>query len=242
MIYRRVIRLSSAALLAALVLGCGEDDLPTDPEPSLEVTPLFTGIIEGTTVQLTATLNGTVVPVTWVSSHPNRASVSPGGLVTGLDPCVGAPVTTPACSSNLVSITATLTSDPTQMRSSSVTVTAPTLLTSGVPVTGVAGTGPRGSSRLWKIIVPAGADNLRVTLTGGTGDADLFINHGTPPRVVGTLQANPPPTVANASHSSEAGANAELISVNSPTPGTWFVMLYLWDPYAGATLTATVTP
>jgi len=123
-----------------------------------------------------------------------------------------------------------MTSDAARLRSASVTVTAPPTLTSGVAVTGLSSTAARGSTRLWKIIVPAGKTNLSVTLSGGTGDVDLYIRQGTPP------------TVSSFACASENGGNNELCSVNNPAAGTWYVMLGLWDPYSGVTLRATVTP
>lgn len=218
MTHRNVIRLVSTALLAAFVAGCGDDyEGPTDTGPYLEVTPLFTGILEGSTVQMTATLDGEPVPVTWASSNTAAATVSPTGLVTGVG-------------GGFAAITATMSSDPTRLRSASVTVTAPPTLTSGVPVTGLSSTAARGSTRLWKIIVPAGATNLRVTLSGGTGDVDLYIRQGTPP------------TFSSYACASENGGNTELCNITNPAAGTWYVMLGLWDPYSGVTLTATVTP
>ena len=218
MIRSSVFRLFSGVLLAALVVGCGDDyESPTDTGPYLQVTPLFTGILEGSTIQLNATLAGQAVPVTWASSNTAAATVSPTGLVTGVG-------------GGFAAITATMTSDAARLRSASVTVTAPPTLTSGVAVTGLSSTAARGSTRLWKIIVPAGKTNLSVTLSGGTGDVDLYIRQGTPP------------TFSNFACASENGGNNELCSVNNPAAGTWYVMLGLWDPYSGVTLTATVTP
>lgn len=215
MTHRNVIRLFSGALLAALVLGCGDDE-PTAPSgPFLVVAPLFSGLLEGSTAQLTATFDGQPAAVTWSSNNTAVITVTPAGLVTG----VGA---------GNAAATATLVSDPTQLRSASFTVTSPPTLTSGVPVTGLASSAARGTTRLWKVIVPAGATNLSVTLSGGTGDVDLYIRQGTPP------------TFTTYACASENGGNSELCSVANPTAGTWFVMLGLWDPYTGVTLTATV--
>jgi hypothetical protein len=217
MTHRTVIRFFSGALLMALVLGCGDDE-PTAPSgPFLTVAPLFRGMIEGTTQQLTATINGEPVAVTWASSNTAVITVTPAGLVTA----VGA---------GRAAATATLVSDPTQLRSASLEVTSPPLLTSGTNVAVPAGTGARGTQRLYKIVVPTGATSLSISLSGGTGDVDLFIQEGSPP-------SN---TVYDCS--SENGGNSENCTIANPTPGTWFVMLYLWDPYAGVTLTPVVTP
>ena len=216
MTHRTVIRFSSGALLMALVLGCAEDP-PTVPEgPFLEVTsPGFFGLLEGSTQQLSATLDGQPATVTWESSNTAVITVTPAGLVTA----VGA---------GNAAATATLTSDPSQKRSASFQITSPPTLTSGTPVTALASTAARGTTRLWKIIVPAGATSLSVTLSGGTGDVDLYVRQGTPP------------TFTTYACASENGGNSELCTIASPVAGTWFVMLGLWDPYSGVTLTATV--
>lgn len=217
MTHRTVIRLFSGALLAALVLGCGDDE-PTAPSgPFLTVTPLNKGLIEGTTQQMTATIDGAPVAVTWASNNTAVITVSPAGLVT-------------AIGAGNAAATATLTSDPSQLRSASFQVTSPPTLTSGTAVAVPAGTGARGTERLYKIIVPTGATSLSISLSGGTGDVDLFIQEGSPP-------SN---TVYDCS--SESGGNTENCTITNPTPGTWFVMLYLWDPYAGVTLTPAITP
>ncbi len=221
MIRSSVLRLFSAALLTAFLPACSDDEVPTATEgPSLQVTPLFTGILEGSTVQLTATFAGATVPVTWESSNTAAATVSPTGLVT-------------AVGGGFAAVTAKMSSDPSKIRSASITVTAPPTLTSGVAVTGIGSSGARGSTLLYKIIVPAGATNLSVTLRDGTGDVDLYINRGTPPN---------PASSSGYTCASFNGGNTEVCDQPNPAAGTWYVLLELWDPYSGVTLTATVTP
>lgn len=220
MIPRPVIRLFSGALLAFLALGCSDDEGPTGTEgPFLEVTPLFTGILEGSTVQLTATLAGEEVPVTWESNNTAAATVSSTGLVRGVG-------------GGFAAITARMTSDPTKIRSSSITVTSPPTLTPGTPITGISSSGARFSTRLYKIIVPTGATSLTVNLSGGTGDVDLYINPGTPPD----------PATGEYACASFNGGNTEVCTEPNPTPGTWFILLELWDPYSGVTLSGSITP
>lgn len=219
MTHRSVIRLSGI-LLAALVLGCGDDD-PVAPEVPFDVTPVFIGIDQGSTLQLTATLDGQPVPVTWASSNTAIATVSPTGLVTGV--AVG-----------LTPVTATLTSDPTRLRSSSITVLAVfgTGLTSGVPVTGLSSSGAAGSSVLYRIFVPTGATSLLVTTRGGPGDLDLFVRQGTPPTTA----------AGGFSCVSEGGTNDETCTYAAPASGTWYILLVQFAPYSGVTLTATRSP
>lgn len=213
MMHRSAVSLS-CALLAALVVGC-DDDRPSGPdEPGLVVTPAFRGVPETDTVRLSATFNGQPVTVTWESQDPTVATVSATGLVTGLKP-------------GFTAITARAPDQ--QLRSASITVIAVTALTSGTGVT-ISGTGARGTQAFRKITVPAGATNLTVTITGGSGDVDMYLRPGGVP------------TTSNNVCASENAGNIETCSIANPAAGTWFILLYLWDPYAGATLTATVTP
>lgn len=220
MTHRNVIRLFSGTMLAALVLGCGKDT-PTDSGPFLEVTPINPGVLEGTTLQLTAKVGDDVVPVTWSSSNTAVATVSASGLVTGV-------------AAGRAAATAALASDPTKLSSSSITVIFVQTLTSGTGIT-AASSGARGSTNLYKIVVPAGTSNLSVSLAGGSGDADLYMRQGTPPTVTSY-------DVTTTTCSSENGGNGELCDIPNPAAGTWFIALAVWDPYAGATLTPVITP
>ena len=210
MTHRTVIRLFSGALLAALVLGCGDDE-PTAPGgPFLTVTPEFSGLDQGTTLQLSATVDGQAVPVTWESSNTAKATVSATGLVTGVD-------------SGRVAITATATSDPSLRQSSSISVVRlqGIQLTSGVAVAGLASSGARGSGVLYRIFVPAGSTLLNVTLRGGTGDADIYVQRATPPTNAG----------ANATGcNSFNGGNDEDAAPRSSGRETWYILIDLWDP------------
>lgn len=204
----------SCALLAALTLGC-DDEKPTGLEdPGLEVTPAFRGVPETDTLRLAATFNGEPTTVTWESSNTAIATVNASGLVTALAP-------------GFAAITATGPGQ--QKRSASITVIAVPTLTSGTGVT-ISGTGPRGTQAFRKIAVPAGATSLTVTITGGSGDVDLYVRPGGVP------------TPSNNVCASENAGNVETCTIANPAAGTWFLLLYLWDPYAGARLTATVAP
>jgi serine protease len=181
----------------------------------LDVQPQFRGLLEGDTVRLVATLNGQPTTVTWDSQDDAVATVSADGLVTGV-------------TGGFTAITAS-TASPSRMRSSSITVIAVPALTSGTPVT-IGATTARFTFAYRKIVVPAGATNLTVTISGGTGDVDMFIARGAVPTATSNLCA------------SENGGNTESCSFTNPAAGTWFIGLMTWDPYANATLRATVTP
>lgn len=225
MTHRNVVRFVSSALLAVVVYGCSDNSPSVGPSVGLiQVDPAFAGVDQGTTQQLTVSLNGTAVPVTWVTSDASIATVSSTGLVTGV--AVGS-----------AAVTATAVSDPAQVRSASISVLEVfgTGITSGVPITNVtSGTMVRSEGLVYHIAVPPGATDLTVTFTGGTGDGDIYVQKGTPP----DDSAFPP----DGGCASGAGGNAESCSVTDPLPGTWYIFVAVWDPYAGGTLTATVTP
>ncbi len=223
MTHRKVTGVFSALLIAALAYGC-DDNIPTTGPSAgiLQVDPPFAGVDQGSTMQLSATLNGDDVPVTWESSDPAIASVSADGEVTGVFP-------------GRASITAHLVSDPTQQRSASISVLEllGTRLTSGVPVSNVSsGSLVRSEGVLYHITVPAGATALAVTFTGGSGDADIFVQRQVPPDDSGE---------ETGCHSWNGGNN-EACTVTAPEAGTWYIFVAVWDPFAGGTLTATVTP
>lgn len=79
------------------------------------------------------------------------------------------------------------------------------------------------------ILLPAGARNLRVFTSGGTGDADLYV------------ALNRYPTTSSYSAASvTAGSNREAIALSYPTTGYWYyITLKAKTPFAGVTISAT---
>ena len=201
--------------VSALALGCTEDYNFTEPANTFQVTPLFTSIDEGTTLQLQATSNGAPAAVTWTSDNEAVIRVNASGLVTAVAP--GGPA----------NVIAALGSEK---HSSSITVNAlqGISLAKGVPVTGL--NGPAGNQKLYRIFVPAGTTSLTFTLSGGTGDADIYSRRGTPP------------TNASFTGFSFNNGNGELITHANPQSGTWYVLIDAFTAYTGATLVANYTP
>jgi vibriolysin len=101
------------------------------------------------------------------------------------------------------------------------------VLTNGTPVTGIAGA--KGSTLNYKIAVPAGASNLVITISGGTGDADLY------------TKFNVAPTKSVYDCRPYAGGNAETCTVAAPSTGDYFIMLDGYAAYSGVTLKASFT-
>ncbi|HEX2721289.1 MAG TPA: pre-peptidase C-terminal domain-containing protein [Gemmatimonadaceae bacterium] len=222
MTHRSVIRITSV-LLAALVMGCEKDD-PTSiaPEQRFTVSPIFTGIDLGGTEQLTAQVGTSPVPVTWESSNPAVATVSATGLVTSL--AVG-----------FTAVTATQVADPSQKLSANINVLPvfpSILLQNNVPIV-VSSNGAFLSLTMYRITVPAGKTKLTVTTTGPNNlDLDLLVRKGALPTTNNTTFA-----VTADCYSGGASTN-ETCVINNPAKGTYYIGLWLFDPYSGVTLTA----
>jgi len=99
------------------------------------------------------------------------------------------------------------------------------LLSNGVPVTNISGT--EGSERIYRLIVPSGQAKLEFVISGGTGDADMYVKRGSPPT---TLEYDYRPYLIG---------SEETVTVNNPTGGDWFVMIRGYRAYAGLTLVVT---
>jgi len=100
-----------------------------------------------------------------------------------------------------------------------------TLLSNGVPVPNIAGAA--ASERFYRIEVPSGQTTLEVKMSGGTGDADLYVKRGSPP------------TTSEYDYRPYLSGNNETVTINNPTGGTWHIMIRGYQPYSGVTLVAT---
>ena len=221
---RHVARLTGL-LLVASTFGCvsNDDYTITDVSNKFEVAPLFLGVDEGIPVQMTATQGGQTVAVSWTSSNTSVATVNASGRVsTDCTPAAGA-------TSCFTAITATQANGAKKSASLTVYNLVGTPLTSGTPVT-VGGT--VGAYILYRIYVPEGKTGLSVTMSGGTGDLDLYVRRGTPPTTS---------TGGFTCRSWNAG-NGESCSFTNPASGTWYILIDVYEDGAGASLRATVTP
>jgi len=100
-----------------------------------------------------------------------------------------------------------------------------TPLTNGVAITGISGAA--GSSNYYTLAVPAGQTSLVFNLSGGTGDADMYVNFGSAPTST-TYQCRP-----------YLSGNTETCTFTNPAAGTWYVMLNGYAAYSGASLKGT---
>lgn len=104
---------------------------------------------------------------------------------------------------------------------------AQTALSKGVAVTGLSGA--VSSTRDYTLVVPAGATQLGFTLSGGTGDADLYVRRG----ATATSSTN--------DCASESGTNAEACSFATPTAATYHVRVQAYRAYSGVSLVGNYT-
>jgi hypothetical protein len=100
------------------------------------------------------------------------------------------------------------------------------VLMNGVPATGVSD-GTVGNFRFWTLNVPSGQTTLTFTISGGTGDADMYVNFGAKPSET-VYQCRP-----------YLNGNAETCTFTPPSAGTYYVGLRAYSAYSGLTLTGT---
>jgi xanthomonalisin len=130
-----------------------------------------------------------------------------------------------------VSETVTDNDGGTNTKSSTVTVSSGggggNVLQNGVAVTGLSA--PHNGQLNYTVAVPSGAHNLKIAISGGSGDADLYVRLGAAP-TLSTFDCRPYVT-----------GNTESCTATAPTPGTYYVMLNAYAAFSGVTLKATWT-
>ncbi|KQZ68125.1 xanthorhodopsin [Rhodanobacter sp. Root561] len=102
------------------------------------------------------------------------------------------------------------------------------VLQNGTPVTGLQAT--KSNAVNYTMVIPAGASNLKFAISGGTGDADLYVKRGSAPT---TSSYDCRPYVAG---------NSETCNISPATAGTYYVMVRAYSSYSGVTLTGSYTP
>lgn len=100
---------------------------------------------------------------------------------------------------------------------------ADTEVFNGTPISGLSGAS--GSDRYFFVNVPAGASNLVMSISGGTGDADLYTKFGSKP------------TTSSYDCRPYKSGNAESCSVATPQAGRYYINLRGYSAYSGVTLT-----
>jgi hypothetical protein len=168
--------------------------------------------------QLVAT--GGTGAYTWMVTEgalPPGLTLSAAGAISGMPTALG---------------TATFTvrvqdqSSATHTRAFTITVAQVQVLEAGVAVTGIEG--DAGSDRFYSIAVPSGTSQLTVTISGGTGDVDLYVRRGDLPAQF-VYDCRP-----------LREGNEETCTFMPPflTAGQWYIMLRGYTAYTGVSLVA----
>lgn len=130
-----------------------------------------------------------------------------------------------------VSLTVTDNDGATNTASQSVTVTAPdtgdSVLQNGVAKTNLSGA--TGTETHFTMDVPAGAKDLSFAMSGGSGDADVYVKFGSAP------------TQSSYDCRPYKSGNAETCSFAAPQAGTYYVMVRAYSAYSGVSLTGSYT-
>lgn len=98
------------------------------------------------------------------------------------------------------------------------------VLTNGVAQTGLSAS--TGSELRYTIVVPSGASNLSFAISGGSGDADLYVRFGTAP-TTGTYDCRP-----------YLNGNTETCNISNVQAGTYHVMVRAYAGFSGVSLVA----
>ncbi|WP_413623556.1 protease pro-enzyme activation domain-containing protein [Luteibacter sp. Lutesp34] len=129
-----------------------------------------------------------------------------------------------------VSETVTDNGGSSNTKTSSVTVGSSgggNVLQNGVAVTGLSAA--KNGKLNYTVVVPSGATNLKIAISGGTGDADLYVKFGSAP-TTSSYDCRPYVT-----------GNSESCTAASPSTGTYYVMLNAYAAFSGVTLKASWT-
>jgi pseudolysin/vibriolysin len=100
-------------------------------------------------------------------------------------------------------------------------------LTKGVTVTGLSAS--TGGEVVYTLAVPSGATNLTFNMSGGTGDADMYVKFGSAP------------TDSSYDCRPYKSGNAESCSFAAPSAGTYYVRLKAYSAFSGVSLVGDYT-
>ncbi|EAR11279.1 S8 family serine peptidase [Reinekea blandensis] len=81
----------------------------------------------------------------------------------------------------------------------------------------------------YRLAVPENATDLSIQISGGNGDADLYVRHGSEP-TFNSFNCRP-----------YRWGNEEVCSVSKPESGDWYVMLHAYADYSNVTLSVSFT-
>ena len=104
---------------------------------------------------------------------------------------------------------------------------AATSLENGASVTNISGSS--GSETFYILDVPAGSSDLSFNISGGSGDADLYVKFGSAPTST-SYDCRP-----------YKGGNSESCPIASAQEGTYFVKVVAYSTFSGVNLTGSFT-
>ncbi len=187
--------------------------------PPANVPPVanFSDSVSGLTVNFTDSStdsDGTIASRSW--------NFGDGSTSTATNPSH----TYAAAGTYSVSLTVTDNGGATNTKTQSVTVASSSgnVLQNGVALTGQSGA--QGAQLFYTVVIPAGASNLVISESGGTGDADLYTKFGSAP-TLSSYDCRPYLT-----------GNNESCTVASPQAGTYYVMLNGYAAFSGVSVKA----
>ena len=99
-------------------------------------------------------------------------------------------------------------------------------------------TGSPSSETFYKISVPPGTPRLRITSSGGSGDANLYLSRERYPTCKVELFSR---TECDADASSATRGNLETVEVENPEPGNWFLNLQGEEAFSGVRINLSST-
>ena len=189
----------------------------------------FTGTASATTFSVSGTVTtsaGAAISGVSVSNGSTSVTTNASGQFTFSNLANGTYTLTPSLSGYTFSpATRSVTVSGANVTGQNFTGTATsggTTLTKGVPVTGLGAT--TGNSLNYTMVVPAGATNLTFTISGGTGDADMYVKFGSAP--TDTVYDCRP----------YLGGNAETCTFAAPQAGTYYVRVKAYSTFSGVSL------
>jgi hypothetical protein len=103
-----------------------------------------------------------------------------------------------------------------------------TALVNGQTVTGISGA--TGSQQYWKLTVPSGKTTLTFRMSGGSGDADLYVKRASKPT---TTVYDCRPFVTG---------NNETCTFNNPVAADYYVMIRGFTAYSATSLLGQYSP
>ncbi|HEU0016168.1 MAG TPA: fibronectin type III domain-containing protein, partial [Longimicrobium sp.] len=162
----------------------------------------------------------------WLTLDPAAGSLNAGGYTARLNATVNAAGLAAGTHTGAITVTAPgATNTPVSLDVTASVVDAPAVVP-GTPLTGLAGAS--SSQSYFVVEVPTGATSLTVAISGGTGDADLYVRYADAP-TLSLYDCRP-----------FISGNAETCTAANPQPGPYYVMLRGFGSYSGVTLTATI--